>query len=248
MDFDGDGRLDLVTAGEWMPLRSTTTRERRFRDVHANAGLPPLRGWWYTLATADWNHDGHPDLVAGNLRLNYSYTSSAAAAGSGSMRRFHGEPSTDIVLTQEINGTEYPVWGLAQLGHTQSIPSPSGFPSYAGFQKRPFRRCSRLPVAAGGPLSDRIPSPASIFRTRRRNLHPCRHSQSAQSLRSRDRLDDPVAPDRSEQGRRDKHAASESGVVTGAFTGPDRKRHAGNRRCSRRARPSLWRFDQRQPR
>ena len=134
MDFDGDGRLDLVTAGEWMPLQFYHNEGTGFRDVTATRGLPPLRGWWYSLATADWNHDGHPDLVAGNLGLNYSYTSSQRSRFGVYAADFTGNRTTDIVLTQEINGTEYPVWGLAQLG--QAIyPLAIRFPSYAAFSE-----------------------------------------------------------------------------------------------------------------
>src|SRR5207302_5931385 len=76
IDFDGDGRLDLVTAGEWMPLPFFHNEGGRLRNVTASMGLPPTRGWWYSLATGDFNHDAHPDLVAGNVGLNFSYTTS----------------------------------------------------------------------------------------------------------------------------------------------------------------------------
>src|SRR6266446_3002781 len=134
MDFDGDGRLDLVTAGEWMPIQFYHNEGTAFRDVTATRGLPPLRGWWYSLATADWNHDGHPDLVAGNLGLNYSYTSSRRSRFGVYAADFTGHRATDIVLTQEINGTEYPVWGLAQLGQP-IYPLAIRFPSYAAFSE-----------------------------------------------------------------------------------------------------------------
>jgi enediyne biosynthesis protein E4 len=134
MDFDGDGRLDLVTAGEWMPIQFYHNEGTGFRDVTATRGLPPLRGWWYSLATADWNHDGHPDLVAGNLGLNYSYTSSQRSRFGVYAADFTGHRATDIVLTQEINGTEYPVWGLAQLGQP-IYPLAIRFPSYAAFSE-----------------------------------------------------------------------------------------------------------------
>ena len=50
VDFDGDGRLDLVTAGEWMPLHFFRNEGNRFRDVTASIGLGPMRGRWYSLA------------------------------------------------------------------------------------------------------------------------------------------------------------------------------------------------------
>src|SRR2546426_4486593 len=117
MDFDGDGRLDLVTAGEWMPIEFYHNEGTGFRNVTATRGLPPLRGWWYSLATADWNHDGHPDLVAGNLGLNYSYTSSQRSRFGVYAADFTGHRTTDIVLTQEINGTR-------SEEHTSELQSP----------------------------------------------------------------------------------------------------------------------------
>ena len=73
VDFDGDGRLDLVTVGEWMPVQLFHNDGTRLRDATAAANLPPMRGWWYSLAVGDFDHDGRPDLVVGNLGLNYSY-------------------------------------------------------------------------------------------------------------------------------------------------------------------------------
>src|SRR2546427_492507 len=103
MDFDGDGRLDLVTAGEWMPIEFYHNEGTGFRNVTATRGLPPLRGWWYSLATADWNHDGHPDLVAGNLGLNYSYTSSQRSRFGVYAADFTGHRTTDIAV-DDVDG------------------------------------------------------------------------------------------------------------------------------------------------
>ncbi len=132
IDFDGDGRLDLVTAGEWMPIQFYHNEGARFRNVTASMGLPPLRGWWYSLATGDFNHDGHPDLVAGNLGLNYSYTASAASRFGVYAADFTGNRTVDIVLTQTSAGTEYPFFGLATLGPA-IYPLAIRFPSYGAF-------------------------------------------------------------------------------------------------------------------
>src|SRR5438067_10965652 len=133
IDFDGDGRLDLVTAGEWMPLQFYKNIDgKSLRNVTAAMGLPPTRGWWYSLATADFNHDGHPDLVAGNVGLNFSYTTSPHSRFGVYAADFTGGQSTDIVLTQEIGGTGFPLFGRAKLGPT-IFPIALRFPSYASF-------------------------------------------------------------------------------------------------------------------
>ncbi|WP_243663149.1 FG-GAP repeat domain-containing protein [Rhodothermus marinus] len=69
-DFDGDGRLDLLVVGEWMPLTI-------FRNVGGGRlerwELPELAetsGIWHRVAVADFDADGDPDFIATNLGLN----------------------------------------------------------------------------------------------------------------------------------------------------------------------------------
>src|SRR6266850_8174232 len=134
IDFDGDGRLDLVTAGEWMPLQFFRNEGTRFRNVTASRGLGATRGWWFSLAAGDFNHDGHPDLVAGNLGLNHTYTTSAEDRFGVYAGDFTGSGRTDILLTREIGGTEYPFFGLAKLGPA-IYPLAVRFPSYGVFSE-----------------------------------------------------------------------------------------------------------------
>jgi hypothetical protein len=132
VDVDGDGRLDLVTAGEWMPLQLFRNEGTRLRDVTTAMRLGPTRGWWFSLAAGDFNHDGHPDLVAGNLGLNFAYTTSPQSRFGVYAGDFSGNQTTDIILTQEIAGTEYPFFGRARLGpaiYSLALRSPS----YASF-------------------------------------------------------------------------------------------------------------------
>jgi hypothetical protein len=132
VDFDGDGRLDLVTAGEWMPLQFYKNEGGKLRNVTKSIGLPPSRGWWYSLAVGDFNNDGRPDLVAGNLGFNYTYTTSQASKFGVYAADFTGNRTTDIVLTQELAGKEYPFFGLGRLGPA-IYPLALRFPTYAAF-------------------------------------------------------------------------------------------------------------------
>ncbi|HJP60107.1 MAG TPA: VCBS repeat-containing protein [Gemmatimonadaceae bacterium] len=134
VDFDGDGRLDLVTVGEWMPIQFLKNEEHRFVDVTKSTGLPPTRGWWYTIATGDFDNDGRPDLVAGNLGLNDTYQTSKDTTFEVYAGSFTGNQATDVVLAENINGTSYPLGGLAPIGqtiYTAAIRFPT-FGSFAG--------------------------------------------------------------------------------------------------------------------
>jgi hypothetical protein len=116
MDFNGDGQLDLVTGGEWMPVQFYENRGGKLGDVTAAVSPPSMRGWWYSLETGDFNNDGHVDLIAGNLGLNYTFTTSEESRFGVYAADFTGNQTTDIVFTQEVEGTEYPFFGLARLG------------------------------------------------------------------------------------------------------------------------------------
>jgi hypothetical protein len=74
-DVDRDGWTDLVLAVDWGTIRYFHNDSGRgFSDWSARAGFSAAgSGWWTSLAAADFNGDGRPDFVAGNLGLNTRY-------------------------------------------------------------------------------------------------------------------------------------------------------------------------------
>jgi hypothetical protein len=132
VDFDGDKRLDLVTVGEWMPIRFYHNDGARLRDVTESTHLPSTRGWWYSLAVGDFDRDGRPDLVAGNLGLNFTYTTSPDTVFGVYAGSFSGNLGTDVVLTQRIDGKEVPLAGMVPLGQ-QLYQLALRFPTYSAF-------------------------------------------------------------------------------------------------------------------
>ena len=69
-DFDNDGSIDILLAGEWMPLTFLKNVGGRFNNVTANTGVASKIGWWNSLAAGDFDNDGDIDYVAGNLGRN----------------------------------------------------------------------------------------------------------------------------------------------------------------------------------
>ena len=132
VDFDNDGHVDLVTAGEWMPVEFYRNEGRRFTNVTEKTGLPPMRGWWYSLVAGDFDKDGRTDIVAGNLGLNYSYTTSKESKFGVYASNFTGNQTTDVVLSQSVDGKEYPLAGMAPLGR-EIYTTAAKFPTYGSF-------------------------------------------------------------------------------------------------------------------
>ena len=132
VDFDGDGKLDLVTAGEWMPLEFFHNEGSQLKNVTASVGIGQTRGWWWSLAVGDFNHDGKPDLIAGNQGLNFYYRTSPQSRLGVYAGDFTGNHTADIVLTQDSTGKEVPWFGRAKLGPI-IYPAALRFPTYEGF-------------------------------------------------------------------------------------------------------------------
>jgi hypothetical protein len=77
-DVDGDGWPDLLLALEWGNVRYFhNNRGAGFDDWSERSGFASAgTGWWTSIASADFNGDGRPDFVVGNVGLNTQYRAS----------------------------------------------------------------------------------------------------------------------------------------------------------------------------
>lgn len=139
IDFTGNGNKDLVTAGEWMPVQFYENTGSTLRDITDILSLPSGNGWWYSIAAGDVTGNGYPDIVAGNLGLNHSYTTSPESRFGMVAADFTGNRDTEIILTQQIEGNTYPFHGLAYYGREMEMIA-ANFPSFESFSTADMRR------------------------------------------------------------------------------------------------------------
>lgn len=131
-DHDGDGRLDLVVVGEWMPVRVFRQESGRFVDRTAAAGLAQSAGWWNSVATADLNADGRNDLVLGNLGLNSYIRASHDEPARLYVHDFFGNGAVEQILTVHREGVSYPIAGRDEITRLMP-PLRSRYVAYADF-------------------------------------------------------------------------------------------------------------------
>ncbi len=112
VDFDKDGRPDLVLAGEWMPIRffknsgPATGTGVKLTEVTASTGLGDTHGQWRTLVLADVDGDGDLDLIAGNLGLNCEYAASPSTPMELFATDLDGNGSIDPIFCYYIKNED----------------------------------------------------------------------------------------------------------------------------------------------
>ncbi|TDB62290.1 VCBS repeat-containing protein [Arundinibacter roseus] len=70
-DYNQDGAVDLIVAGEWMPLKVFQNKQGKLTpDAALNTYLSAYKGFWNSIVGGDFDNDGDIDYVVGNLGLN----------------------------------------------------------------------------------------------------------------------------------------------------------------------------------
>ena len=113
-DYDDDGDSDIVVVGEWMPITIIKNNEGNFtkEEISTNLGCSTT-GWWYSVEVGDLNNDDLPDLVVGNLGLNYKYKASVEEPFEVFYDDFDDNGNKDIVLAYYNYGIQFPLRGFS---------------------------------------------------------------------------------------------------------------------------------------
>ncbi len=137
-DLDGDKDPDLLITGEWMNVMWLRNDGGHFTDASTDAGLAATHGWWYSVAVADVNEDGHMDIIAGNLGWNSKFHGTADHPIHVYWADFDDNGRHDIVLAKERDGKQLPVRG--RECSSQQCPMILGkFPTYTDYANADLR-------------------------------------------------------------------------------------------------------------
>ena len=134
-DVDGDGRVDLVIVGEWMPITVFLNDRGRAlvrRDVR---GLEKSHGWWNRIVAGDFTGDGRADFIVGNLGLNSRLTATPEQPATMYVKDFDHNGFVDPIVSIFNHGTSYPLLLRNDLLNGLSYLKPR-LPTYESYARK----------------------------------------------------------------------------------------------------------------
>ena len=132
IDLNKDGRKDLVICGEFMPITVLINAPEGFKDKTSDYFDASQNGFWSSIAFADVNGDGEPDMIAGNLGLNSQIHASAKEPAEMYAADFDNNGSIDPFFNFYVQGKSYPFISRDELNE-QIYPMRRKFSSYANY-------------------------------------------------------------------------------------------------------------------
>src|SRR2546427_7279422 len=82
-DVDGDGRLDLIVVGEWMPITIFHNAGGGKLVRLKTPGLEHSEGWWNRIVAGGFSRHRPGGFLGRHLGVDNPVSASAAGAGAG---------------------------------------------------------------------------------------------------------------------------------------------------------------------
>ncbi len=106
-DLDGDKKSELIMVGEWMNI----TAFKNNNGTLSKMSIPDFEktsGFWNTIEPIDIDNDGDEDFVAGNIGLNYKYSSASAMPLKMYAMDFYRDGIPEAYFAKSIDGKYVP--------------------------------------------------------------------------------------------------------------------------------------------
>jgi enediyne biosynthesis protein E4 len=123
VDINNDGIIELVLAGDWMPITvlSYNSSTKKFENKTKQLGLDKTNGMWNVINITDLNNDGKLDIIAGNTGLNFKWKASVEKPVKIYLDDFDKNEKLDQLIFYDYFGKYVPFASKDKL--VQQIPS-----------------------------------------------------------------------------------------------------------------------------
>lgn len=105
-DFDNDNWVDILIAGEFMPITFIKNKNGKLL-YDSPVIIENSHGWWNSILAGDFDEDGDTDYLLGNLGLNTRHKASATEPLCIYAKDFDKNGETDPVMCYYVQGKNY---------------------------------------------------------------------------------------------------------------------------------------------
>lgn len=116
VDLNKDHFLDLILAGEWMPIRIfINERGKKLVEKTDQLNLGRTAGLWQRIEEGDIDGDGDMDFIIGNIGKNLPFTVSPEQPLSVYAIDYDGNGNITPVICSYVQGKRYPIATLDEI-------------------------------------------------------------------------------------------------------------------------------------
>ncbi|MBC3784893.1 VCBS repeat-containing protein [Spirosoma utsteinense] len=143
-DYDGDKDVDLILAGDWMPIRIFVNDKGTFAESEPfTVDATPLNGLYQRIVAADFDRDGDIDLMAANIGTNTKFHKSPASGGTARLKMWvkdidNNQRVEQIITYDRGDDNWFPVATKDELGKQLPGIINKRFTNYASFAGKPI--------------------------------------------------------------------------------------------------------------
>lgn len=98
-DFNNDGWIDLMLAGEWMPITMLQNNNGKLEKLEGALDLNKQIGFWNSITSGDFDDDGDIDYIVGNFGKNSIMRASDTEPVSIYAKDFNTDGNYDAIPT-----------------------------------------------------------------------------------------------------------------------------------------------------
>lgn len=135
-DYNNDKRMDLILAGEWIPIVFMQNTGTKFVNQTGEAGTVDASGWYNSLLPVDIDNDGDLDIIAGNKGSNSYFRASAESNLKIFWTDLDNNGRHDIWMSYTRNGKDYPVYNMDEMAESYPLFMRKRFTTYGDFAGR----------------------------------------------------------------------------------------------------------------